>query len=299
MRTDLPLAGSPERTIWRRVVETPSNRLYVIEKLSSRMYERKRRISDTLQQLYHCGLTQIAPYQPDTQGETIVLFNHALWQLCPYVKGVQLDRPAYAGDAWRGDAAAAFLIHLRAICSQNAMASNHSSFSIAAYCQRLVETFIDRHPHVAERFFPFMDHLQMQLFAIHDQLPTHFCHGDFHPLNIIWGERSIRVVIDWEFCGTKPEIYDVANLLGCLGMEDPQNLVGAFGQHLITRLRKSGIFFDESWKALPDLILAIRFAWLSEWLRKNDHAMIRLEHDYMALLMDHRQDLKSAFSRSK
>ena len=112
-------------------------------------------------------------------------------------------------------------------------------------------------------------------------------------LNIIWGQGSIQAVIDWEFCGTKPEIYDLANLLGCLGMEDPQSLYGPFVHRLIGRLRRSGIFADISWSALPDLMLAIRFAWLSEWLRKNDRPMIRLEADYMSLLMEHRQDLKS------
>lgn len=27
---------------------------------------------------------------------------------------------------------------------------------------------------------------------------------------------DIKAVIDWEFCGTKPEIYDLANLIGPL-----------------------------------------------------------------------------------
>jgi Ser/Thr protein kinase RdoA (MazF antagonist) len=132
---------------------------------------------------------------------------------------------------------------------------------------------------------------KIPFFPVHDRLPTGFCHGDFHPLNIIWGNTEIRAVIDWEFCGTKPETYDLANLLGCLGMEDPQSLDGPFAGQLIQRLRKAGIFSDTSWQALPDLMLAIRFAWLSEWLRKNDRPMIRLEADYMALLLDIRSFL--------
>ena len=92
---------------------------------------------------------------------------------------------------------------------------------------------------------------------------------------------------------SQQEIYDLANLLGCLGIEDPQSLAGPWVQRLVQRLKRSRIYSDESWEALPDLMLAIRFAWLSEWLRKKDRSMIRMEADFMSLLLDHRQDLKS------
>ena len=32
---------------------------------------------------------------------------------------------------------------------------------------------------------------------------------------------------------------------------------------------------------LPELTLAVRFGWLSEWLRKRDAVMVELELDYM------------------
>jgi homoserine kinase type II len=190
-------------------------------------------------------------------------------------------------DGWRGDAAAAFLIRLHRISSQSCMLKRTPSFSIADFCIELYTTLSRKHPEIAETYRPFMDHLQTHFFPIHDRLPTGFCHGDCHPINIIWGKQSIRAVIDWEFCGNKPEIYDLANLLGCLGMEDPQSLSGPFVSRLISRLRRSGIFSDESWNALPDLMLAIRFAWLSEWMRKDDRPMIQMEADFMALLLTH------------
>jgi homoserine kinase type II len=112
--------------------------------------------------------------------------------------------------------------------------------------------------------------------------------GTLHPINIIWGNRSIRAVIDWEFCGTKPEIYDLANLLGCLGVENPQSLDGPFVHQVIRRMRTIRRILWPELGALPDMMLAIRFAWLSEWLRKDDLPMIRLEADYMALLLEHR-----------
>ena len=80
-------------------------------------------------------------------------------------------------------------------------------------------------------------------------------------------------------------------------MEDQQSLGGPFVHRLVSRLRRSDLFSDESWDALPDLMLAIRFAWLSEWMRKNDQPMIRLEADYMSLLSEHRQNLKAILFR--
>jgi homoserine kinase type II len=297
-RADLSLAGSPERTDWRSVVETEDSRLFVLEKIPSKLYGGKRRIAGILQQLSDRGVQQVVAYLPDADGEFIHLINHGLWQLCPYVGGVVLDRPAYTMDGWRGDAVADFLILFIVTGRHVPMALETSSFSIAAYTLDLFTTLSGREPVIADRFQPFMAHLKDRLFPIAEGLPTGFCHGDVHPINMIWGTQSIRAVIDWEFCGVKPEIYDLANLLGCLGMEDPQSLNGPFVHRLVSRLRRSNIFADESWKALPDLMLAIRFAWLSEWMRKDDQPMIRLEADYMALLMENRSDLADRWDRS-
>ena len=297
-RPDLPLAGSPERTVWRSVVETSDRQLFVLEKIPSKIYGRKRRIAGILQELSDRGLKQVAPYLPDADGEFLPLIDHGLWQLCPYVGGVVLDRPAYVMDGWRGDAVAEFLICLNDICSRTPATFETSEFSVTAYIRDLFATLSQRNRKVAERYRPFMDHLEKRFFPVHDRLFSRFCHGDLHPINIIWGKQSIRSVIDWEFCGIKPEAYDLANLLGCLGIEDPQSLTGPFVERIISRLRRSGIFSDESWNALPDLMLAIRFAWLSEWMRKDDRPMIQLEADYMALLIEQRQDLKSILSRA-
>jgi homoserine kinase type II len=291
LRPDLPLAGSPERTAWRSVVETTDKQLFVIEKIPSRLYGRKRFIAGVLKELRGLGLQAVAPYLPDAGNEFISLINHGLWQLSEYVGGVVLDRPAYVMDGWRGDATAKFLIGLHNICSKDPTAFNTPPFSIIAYTRNLFATLSQQNPTVAESYRLFMDHLERRLVPVHDRLATRFCHGDLHPINIIWGKRSIRAVIDWEFCGIKPEAYDLANLLGCLGMEDPLSLNGRFVSRLISRLRISGIFSDESWDALPDLILAVRFAWLSEWMRKDDQPMIQMEADYMKILMSYGANL--------
>ncbi len=287
MRPDFPIAGSPERTVWRSVVETAAGELFVLERIPSQTYSRKQQIARSLQQLNDLGINQLSVYIPDTHGEFMPLIDHGLWQLCPFITGVDLDRPTYVKDGWRGEEAAEFLILLYNISRNHLFSADTPSFSIVAYCRNLFAQIDERQPTVAARYFPFINHLESHFFPIHNDLPSGFCHGDYHPMNIIWGNHSIRAVIDWEFSGIKPEIYDLANLMGCLGMEDPNSLTGPFVSRLVSRLQQSGIFSDSSWKVLPDMMLAIRFAWLSEWLRKNDQPMIRLEADYMELLLDH------------
>ena len=120
----------------------------------------------------------------------------------------------------------------------------------------------------------------------HDHLPTALCHGDYHPLNVIWSSGGINAVIDWEFMGCKPEIYDMANLIGCIGIEDPEALAGDLVQAFIGTMRDARVFSDDSWSALFGFVTALRFAWLAEWLRNQDAEMITLECVYMNLLVE-------------
>jgi homoserine kinase type II len=267
----------------------------VLEKIASRNFGRKRRLAHILQLLAEHGLDTVVTYLPDAFGETIPLIDHGLWQLSPFIKGVPLDRPAYAHDNWRGDAAADFLIRFFDISSRLHVEPPWAPFSFPDYIQKLLATLSRYKADTARSFIPFGDHLEKKLFPTLTNLPSRLCHGDYHPLNMIWGKGTIRAVIDWEFCGVKPEIYDLANLIGCLGMEDPQSLHGPFVSNLVDRMKASGTYADESWQTLTDMILAIRFAWLSEWLRKKDRPMIRMEADYMALLLEHRPDLQAFF----
>ncbi|MBM3187246.1 MAG: hypothetical protein FJZ90_00810 [Chloroflexi bacterium] len=81
----------------------------------------------------------------------------------------------------------------------------------------------------------------------------------------------------------EPALYDIANLLGCVGVEEPEALTGELARELIVRLREDGPIAADSWQRLSAFIVAIRFAWLSEWFRRRDEEMIALELGYMAL----------------
>ena len=129
----------------------------------------------------------------------------------------------------------------------------------------------------------------------YEKLPVAFCHGDYHPLNIIWSADDIKCVIDWEFSGYKSEIYDAANLIGCVGVEDPQSLTGDLIKSFIADMKEAEIISKTSWKYLVEFIIALRFAWLSEWLRRSDTEMIRLELDYMRLLIENKRSLQKGW----
>lgn len=47
----------------------------------------------------------------------------------------------------------------------------------------------------------------------------------------------------------------------------------------------------QSWNLFPIFVVALRFAWLAEWLRTRDKEMIDLEETYMNLLYDNMEEL--------
>jgi len=94
----------------------------------------------------------------------------------------------------------------------------------------------------------------------------------------------------------KPALYDLANMLGCLGMEDPNALLGPLAVDLVARLRDQNYLDVLSWRLLLDYMIALRFAWLSEWLRYRDAKMVELEFTYMKLLIENKPLLLKAWS---
>ena len=118
------------------------------------------------------------------------------------------------------------------------------------------------------------------------------CHGDFHPLNIVWSSTGINALIDMEFCGFRPETYDAAVLVGFLGMEGPRALRGDLVRTLIARLKAGAGYSAAGWESFPDMVLGLRFAWLSDWLRRNDQEMIELETVLIALILEDMEGLR-------
>ncbi len=298
LRNDILLAGSPERSAFRTAVQDTNNQLYVLESIFLQAIVRKERIADNLDFLKIQGVEKIVPYIPlpghAQSNHTHVLHSgNRYWLLSSHVDGRELERPGYAFEKWRGKAMADFLLALKTAQQSLSIEKKEDFFSLPSYISGIISDIRKNDPRVLDWFLPFFQHLQTSFFPCHDELPRHFCHGDFHPMNIIWGDTDIRAVIDWEFSGIKPEGYDLANLLGCLGMEHPQALTGELVLSCVRTLRGNDFLSAKSWDNLPDFILAIRFAWLSEWLRRKDIEMIEMEKNYMGIILDNASGLKN------
>jgi homoserine kinase type II len=259
--------------------------LYVLERINSKDFKKKQLISARLEELVRKKLGGINPCIRGVSGETIVWHQNGYWQLSPFIKGVSLKRPDYVHDIWRGEMLADFIIKLRGTTSQAFFFSKGTPFSLKNYIKKFFIDLRKLNPELENDLKPVLCYLDKAFLTTHDSLPLAFCHGDFHPLNVIWGKSCMEAVIDWEFSGIKPELYDAANLLGCLGIEKPEGLVGGFALGFINRLQEKEIFSDLSWKNLVPMVIALRFAWLSEWLRKKDAEMTDLEIYYMRVLI--------------
>jgi len=224
-RKDLDLTGSPERTEWRTAVESNDGKVYVLEQIAAGKRDHRRRISATLQTLRDRKVPAVEPYLATTYGGTIGEVDGTYWQLMPFIEGSALPRPDYVWEEWRGEALADWLIALRA-ASEPLPAVLPEVFSVVDYYEGLLVSYAKRLPKLHQELQPFADHLRSGGFvAAHADLRTAFCHGDYHPMNAIWGQDGLNSVLDWEFMGHKPEMYDVANMIGCAGMEYPEALL--------------------------------------------------------------------------
>ncbi|EPR37565.1 aminoglycoside phosphotransferase [Desulfovibrio sp. X2] len=304
-RPDLFIPGSPERCIARRVVEDAGGGLWVLERIAPGQAARREALGRLLAALAAAGLAQACAYRPCADGFTAGFtdgFNGgryvarddgdggALWQISPFVAGEPLDAPGYTAQDLPGEELADVLARL-ARAAQAASASGDmgtmpedlGAFSPAAYVDKLLSDVRRHAPDIHVRAAalavavrPFLDQ--------EPELPRVLCHGDLHPQNAVWRGGRILAVIDWEFAGLRHALYDIANTLGCLGIENPDTFRRGAGAAMLRRLAAEGLLPASLRPLLPAAILASRFAWLSEWLRKGDSEMVAMELDYMELL---------------
>ncbi|HTZ41000.1 MAG TPA: aminoglycoside phosphotransferase family protein [Syntrophales bacterium] len=291
-RPDIPLSGSPERALFRTVIEDADARRFILEKIDPRIVARKREIAAAVDFLAFRGVAGVHPYRKNRDGEFISKAAGGLWQLSPFIEGVTLKRPDYTNDDWRGRALARFLIDMKEKSEGIPCGSPGRPFSIAEFIVDLMMRMTRHNAAQATAAQSAYRHLTKHFLSAHDSLPVAFCHGDPHPINVIWGKDRIRAVIDWEFLGYKPEIYDAALIIGCIGMEDPESLVGPLVMTFLQELRAAGCYETSGFAVLPDFVLALRFAWLSEWLRKKDDEMAEMETEYIHLLLNGRDRLR-------
>ncbi|MDY6906531.1 MAG: phosphotransferase [Thermodesulfobacteriota bacterium] len=295
VRSDIDLHGSPERSLFRAAIEDRAGDVFVLEHVDPDRRQHKQLIAGVLKSLYKQGLDKVFPYLETRAGDFLVYEKERWWQVAPYVAGTPLDRPAYLQDSKKGAALAVFLNDLAGHARHASHTRAMPSFSLRRYILKLEHDMTRHDPLVVGRFARVFDFLRQSFMDLHDALPMAFCHGDYHPLNIIWQDHDIAAVIDWEFCGFKPDLYDAANLVGCIGMEHPSGLTGGLTLEFINQIRQTPIISPQNWRVFVEFVIALRFAWLAEWLRKKDKEMIDTEAVYMNLLLDNREALQAVW----
>ncbi len=293
VRKSFDIQGSPERSLSRAVVEDVAGRLFLLEKFPREKFTVRKRVSLTIDHLNRHGLAQALGGQKTKEDEFLPFFKGDCFQISSFLDSTGVERPGWLESVGIGKNMAEFLIQM-ADASHSLLAQiSFSPFSIKTYILKLFEDMKTHEPKMYDRYFPFLEFLEKEFMDIHDHLPQTFCHGDFHPLNVLWDQSRIRAVIDWEFTGLKPDCYDAANLVGCAGIENPEGLGMPMVTTFLRRIRKAGIISPIGWQYFPEYILALRFAWLSEWLRKKDREMLKLEAAYMGVLIQHMEELRS------
>ena len=295
LRTDLVLPGSPERCLSRSAVEDGEGRVWVLERLLPGQEERRERIGRALSRLADAGLA-VAPYRPGPDGRFCVESDGHSHQLAPFIPGDPLPRPEFIHDPTRGEALGRFLADLCRTGPRVTEFDREPRFSLEDYVNELMAAMRQRRPDLFEALSPVLPVLA-PLFEAWADLPAGLAQGDFHPLNVIWHGTGVGAVIDWEFAGIRPLLFDAANCLGCIGIEEPPALVRGLAPALLQTLDREGCLDTTSLSLLPELVLGLRFAWMSEWLRRRDRELAELEVGYMRLLANSLDTLLPAWHK--
>ncbi len=278
LNEDRFIQGSPERSLYRTLVECGGERL-ILEQIEPDRADRHEMISRRLDRLSLAGLP-VTPFRRGREGRAVLREGGRAWQLTPFVEGAPLNRRDYWRDEWRGRALGEFLC---ALYGEETPDRQEEPFDLVGFINALVEKIALRHGELLSSLVPVLHRLEETLFPRYGEIPPVLGHGDPHPLNIIWGRDRILSVIDWEFCGAKPVLYDAALIMGCVGSETPEAFDGPFNRAFYGEMKKT---IPGPWLGLlPDFILAQRFAWLNEWLRHGDGAMVGQEIRYMNMLL--------------
>jgi homoserine kinase type II len=277
----IPIQGSPERCLYRVVVDASGSR-HFLEELDSRTLPRKKLIAARIAHLAARTLPVAAP-RAGLDGSFVQRVGSRNWQLTPFLEGIEPEAGSLWRDAWRGEALALFLRDLRQ--ASRDMAVDEDVFDLRGYVRKIVNDARRLHPNVCAELTPVFSLIERQLESC-ASLPVAFCHGDPHPRNMVWGADRILGAIDWEFCGPKCVLHDMALILGCVGSEDEEALSGPFIAAFLETLRCCGLLDSTLEPHLPTWSLALRAAWLAEWLRREDADMIEFEVFFMTTLAD-------------
>ncbi|MGM0568321.1 MAG: phosphotransferase, partial [Elusimicrobiota bacterium] len=258
---------------------------------SSSHLKGKQAIINIVEELRKNKIKKVPLFLKSKDKKHIINLKGQYWQLSEYVYGRPAMQPDYLMDSKKGKSLADFLIQLKKL---NLKAE--SSFSIKDYIYNITGAIKNHDYKYYHDFLRIQNYLESGFFMNYKKIPRAFCHGDFHPLNVIWKKDEIQAVIDFEFFSDTLEMYDAANLVGCAGIENPAFLTkGGLVKEFMETIKKADIYSQISYYNFVDLIIASRFGWISEWFRKRDREMLSLETDYFNFLVENKKHINNYY----
>lgn len=279
----LNIPGSPERASDRFAIKDTKNRKFILEKHHFWNKKRKTAIATNISLLKGQGYERCQPYLMSANNQTVEEFENRCWMVQPYVENDHLKRPDYLDNGEMGRNCARRLIELKNIDSSK-LIDTVEGFCLKEHTENLLKK-IEGSRHVKKDISKILSVVRERFLPELDSVDKIFSHGDLHPLNILWKDNDVKVIIDWEFSGFRYEFTDVANLIGCLGFEHPTAFKRDFYLSLMDELDKNNYFSKKTRENIFLYVFGFRFsAWLNEWHKKNDIEMIELELDYLEIL---------------
>jgi homoserine kinase type II len=280
------------RLIASFLISDANSAKWLLDEIQEDQYEKFLRLAECLENLKERGIKQVQAYEHNTLGQFVTFYSGRLYMLRPQPKGSSLTHSQWLADRAKIGAFVDFLAQLKSTSAALPHLPAIDGKSIIDYIRRTTDTFQRHRPELAERLSPILKHLEATLFITLPTTRLSLCHSNLVDENLHWTGSELSGVSGWEFCDMKNEAYDAALVAGCIGFDDPDRLVDDPAQPLIGSLNSLMAWEAESWASFYDLMIAIRFGWLSKWMRINDEKTRDKEVLYMNYLVTQRDFIR-------
>lgn len=290
---DLDGLISPLRVVRSIVIEDIAGKKYIIDKIRFDDIENKKYIAKSIEKIDELKVDKVALYLKSINGNYIEEYNLRSYMLRDYKEGIPIKQPYYLKDAWRGEKAADFLIDLYTKTKGKQL--NFKKNNLKEYFDKfnyiLSKNYLKEYEEL-KNIIEFLNKFYLKI----ENLPVIITHGDYHPINIIWGIDEINAVIDWEFTALNHKIYDIANMTGCILSEGAEYIESDFLKSFLKKMFNCGLIEKVEIDILPEYILFLRYVgWLTLWYKNNDKEMIEFEVKFLKYIYNNLENIKLEF----
>ncbi len=270
------------------------NSNFLLRAEESLLYDRRQKEEKLISILNKQGI----PVLPSI-GNKIIRGNDKIYQLFPFVSQKEQGRIDYKKELNKATQAGSVLAAITNLKAEGLddLAGGRQP-TLGEIIEELWRRLSTKGSIITGMVKPAYDHLKKTFFPYLPYWEKSFSHGDLHPANILWeSETKLRAVIDWEQAGTREELYDLAFLIGCVGLDHPSELTGEWTKKLIRSFLSGTQTTKLSFELLPELVLATRIHWMVVWSSTpQDGEIAELEAAYWQMIIANSESLRSEWS---